>query len=718
MQIIVWLFIFCMFYSTKAYSAELNLIFAGTGGGSVNGDMSCTSGATCASKSFAAGEYVILLVSPNSSSTFSGWSGACTTVPCFFAMDGDKTVTATFSLAPKVKIGTNVFSDLQAAYDDTSTTTGAIIKLLEGEMPYTFTALKDISVTLVGGHNATYTTVNSATMIKSPMVIKAGTINIRGAIYVKPLTLAPNAVPIANAGIAQSVLIGTITTLDGSASSDADAELLTYSWSFASKPLGSSAELSSADVAKPTFTPDVAGSYVISLVVNDGKVNSIAANVKVTAVNSGGTLTTKIGTNDNSYVRGIVLQPDGKIVAAGNGRIVAGASTDFVLARYNKDGSLDTSFSGTGIVNTNIAGRIMSTEWVNGVALQTDGKIVVVGYSVTYMSDHYLLTLVRYNPDGSLDTDFNGNGKVTLDGNSRNLMGNSIAIQADGKILVAGSANCNDRYTAGYCTLLVRYNRDGSLDTSFSGTGAKIDSSTLGVMGMALQTDGKILVTGSNDYGNGLVFALARYNNDGTIDTSFSGDGIVTTEIGSDVGSSNWANSVALQPNGKILVAGVSHTNSTNNHFALVRYNQDGSLDTSFSNDGIVTTNISGSADSDYAYSIAVQPDGKILVAGESTYTRSNPEVFPGFIMGGNTDFALVRYNSDGSLDTSFSGDGKVTTDFSLLTDVGYCIALQSDGAIIVAGSSMAYSAGDALSSFALTRYTSDGSLDLTFNPK
>jgi len=193
---------------------------------------------------------------------------------------------------------------------------------------------------------------------------------------------------------------------------------------------------------------------------------------------------------------------------------------------------------------------------------------------------------------------------------------------------------------------------------------------------VALQPDGKIVVAG---YAGG-DFALARYNSDGALDTSFGSGGKVTTDFGGSYHPDGF--SVALQPDGKIVVAGYA-----GGDFALARYNSDGALDTSFGSGGKVTTDFGGS---DAGYSVALQPDGKIVVAGYA-----------------GLDFALARYNSDGALDTSFGTGGKVTTDFSGGRDVGYSVALQPDGKIVVAG----YAGVD----FALARYNSDGALDTSF---
>ncbi|MCP4309551.1 MAG: hypothetical protein GY788_32675, partial [bacterium] len=245
---------------------------------------------------------------------------------------------------------------------------------------------------------------------------------------------------------------------------------------------------------------------------------------------------------------------------------------------------------------------------------------------------------------------------------------------------------------------LVRYNADGTADTSFGG-GDGIVTTAIGpgddvAQSVTVQTDGKILVTGSSDNGADSDFTLIRYNADGTLDTSFGGTGIITTDITGP--SDEGAESVAVQSDGKILVAG-THDNGSDNVFALVRYNNDGTLDSSFGGgDGIVTTTFGLS--SHVAHSIALQPDGKILVAGQGDD-------------GTGPDFTLARYNTDGTLDISFgAGDGFVTTD-ALGYEGGYSLDLQSDGRILVAG--YTYSGG--YYQLMQVRYNTDGALDTTY---
>ena len=386
-----------------------------------------------------------------------------------------------------------------------------------------------------------------------------------------------------------------------------------------------------------------------------------------------GTATTPIGSGTEAGYE-MVVQDDGKILVAGFSN--NGSNNDFALTRYNTDGTLDTSFGGgDGIVTTPMGS---SNDAAYGITLQADGKILLAGYSFNGAYSEF--ALARYSADGTLDTSFSDDGKLTVDIGTYNDYGYSVAVQGDGKILLAGQS---DSTTSDFG--LLRYNSDGSPDDSFGGGDGIVTTDILSASDSAnsvtLQADGKILVSGKSNND----FAVVRYDVDGSLDFSFGGgDGIVITDIdgGTDVGKS-----LTVQPDGKILVAGQSY-NGSDFDFALVRYDADGLLDTSFSTDGKLTTDIG--LDNDYAHSVTVQADGKILMAGSS-----------------NDNFALIRYNANGTLDTSFNGTGKLTTDIGS-TDTGYSVTVQPDGKILVAGTS----GGD----FALLCYNSDGTLDTRFD--
>lgn len=359
-----------------------------------------------------------------------------------------------------------------------------------------------------------------------------------------------------------------------------------------------------------------------------------------------------------NYGYAIAIQSDGKIVVAGEA-----AWGDFALARYNLDGSLDTTFGDDGIVTTDFSG---DTDVGQAIYIQPDGKIIVVGK--TWGGSNYDFALARYNQDGSLDTTFGAEGLISTDFDNGYDIAHSVTLQADNKIVVAGKSSTaiNNDFA------LARYNPNGSLDITFSDDGwvtTDFASNDEEGYAVAIQSDGKIVVAGMAYIpGNYIDFALVRYNLDGSLDSSFDVDGWVTTDF---TGDADYGRAIAIQQDGKIVVAGYGGFGD----FVSARYNTNGSLDTTFGNAGRVTTDFGAS--SDYGYAMVLQPDGKIVVAGTANMDLTG------------SDFALARYNSNGSLDTSFHYDGKVTTDFNSIYDNGYAIALQQDGKIVVAGYTM-----------------------------
>ena len=349
-----------------------------------------------------------------------------------------------------------------------------------------------------------------------------------------------------------------------------------------------------------------------------------------TTFGTGGRVTTDFKGSwwDPDEANAVAIQSDGKIVAAGTAGV-----TDFALARYNTDGTLDTTFGTGGRVTTySSANTPISSAIASAVAIQSDGKIVVAGYA--YNSDQHIdanqydFALARYNTNGTLDSTFGSGGiVVTAVGPDVDYdYAYAVTIQTDGKIVAAGATGPRSNYGGTNDTFaLVRYNANGTLDTSF-GTGGKV-TTTIGTYSdayaVAIQTDGKIVATGYSYKGDYADFALARYNTDGTLDTSFGTDGMVTTAISANSNVDN-ARSVAIQTDGKIVAAGID----SSYNFALVRYNTDGTLDTTFGTGGMVTT-----TNYDKAYAVAIQSDGKIVAAGHG-YSSSSYY----------TDFVVVRY--------------------------------------------------------------------------
>jgi len=411
-----------------------------------------------------------------------------------------------------------------------------------------------------------------------------------------------------------------------------------------------------------------------------------------TSFDGDGVVTTSVG-GSSDQASSVAIQPDGKIVVAGT---VYGSSTSnqyrFGVVRYNADGSLDTSFSMDGKVVTNVVAG--GYQEATSVAIQPDGKIVVVGFTYAY-PDPFIT--VRYNSDGSLDTSFDTDGIATTFVGTYANRAAAVAIQSDGKIVVAGTATWSSP-SYYYQFLVLRYNDDGSLDTSFDADGIATTSVGTYSQGyaVAIQPDGKIVAVG---YGRDNDFAVVRYNSDGSLDNSFSADGMMTT----NVSGRDFARSVAIQDDGQIVVAGVTDPSYYGKYqFGVIRLNgSDGSLDTSFDSDGILATSVFG--DNDEANSVMVQSDGRIVVGG----LANNPVL-------GETDFALVRYNSDGTLDSAFDGDGKVTTNVSRIqySTEGYDVAVQNDGKIVMVGGLQQSSFWQ----FMVTRFNTDGSFDTSFD--
>src|SRR5438445_4125808 len=374
-------------------------------------------------------------------------------------------------------------------------------------------------------------------------------------------------------------------------------------------------------------------------------------------------------------------------------------------------GDLDVVFAG-GKATANFS---LGQSQVQALAVQADGKIIGAGQVGGNGSG---VALARWNRNGTLDPGFGSAGEVTTPlGSSGNSAARGVAIQADGKILVAGAAGPGGSQECG----LARYTPSGSLDATFGEPVSQIgpqppqplrSGSVLTNLGgnasatsVAVTPDGKIIVAGAvqpSPFSSASDFALVCYNVDGTLDTTFGTGGIVTTRLGDFDAAANTVlivpvgqvSNLPLQPY-KIVAAGHTSTSGGNFNFALVRYNADGTLDTTFNTTGMVTTNF-GQLDDIHA--AALQADGKIVAVG-STF------------IGSKVDLALARYNADGSLDTSFGAAGQVTTDLGGVNQSANGLVIQADGTLMVAG----VYAPNGPSNFFLARYTSSGTLDTTF---
>ena len=302
-------------------------------------------------------------------------------------------------------------------------------------------------------------------------------------------------------------------------------------------------------------------------------------------------------------------------------------------------------------------------------------------------------TLRSISQPGTLNTSFGSSGFVTINFGDLEDYGYAMAIQPDGKIIATGSSNSS---STDYAFSLARLNPDGSLDNLFGSGGKVVTSigiSASEIFAVAIQGDGKIVAAGysTQDFDLGTDFTLVRYNTDGTLDNSFGTGGIVITDLNI---SEDGIYSIAIQPDGKILATGPTRDLSNQiTSFGVVRYNSDGSLDNSFGNAGKLTTQFSGYQND--PYKVLIAPDNKIFVAGRS--------------FGSVTSIAIAKYNSSGSLDNSFGNSGIVYESINDL--IAVTALLQSDGKIVVGGPINENGTFD----FGLARFNSNGTPDNSF---
>jgi uncharacterized delta-60 repeat protein len=356
--------------------------------------------------------------------------------------------------------------------------------------------------------------------------------------------------------------------------------------------------------------------------------------------------------SDGNNVTAAAMQPDGKVVVAGH--CLSGTRTDFCLARFTLGGRLDSSFSGNGLLATNVSA---SDDFANAIALQADGKIVLAGQCGTNFC------VARYLPNGELDSSFSGNGLLTTTISFTN-KANAVAVQPDGKIIVAGECSeTSSLSNAEGC--VIRYTSTGDIDAGFPIAEALIGSAPSRVRAILLQPDGRFILVGDCSGLDDDGVCLHRRNTDGSFDltlNAFPQSGVLLKPV-----------AATIQPDGKFAVAAFKLSSA---RFVLALYNSDGSLDKSFAADGIAEADFTGTEDT--ANALALQPDRKLVVAGECQI----------FAAGLPTDMCIARFEAatkgyrECSLD--LDGDGKVlaTTDSLIHTR----IALGITGSAVVGG--------------------------------
>jgi uncharacterized delta-60 repeat protein len=365
---------------------------------------------------------------------------------------------------------------------------------------------------------------------------------------------------------------------------------------------------------------------------------------------------------------GIAVQSDNKVVAAGYALRLLGKAyaEDFAVARFNADGTLDESF-GTGGKVTTFLGNNYSVE-ARAIAVQPDGKIVVGGFGYTDFA------VVRYNANGSLDTSFNGTG-IARTGFEEPFFSNDViddlVLQPDGKIIVVGNASTPTPPSGTRLDFaVVRYNADGSLDETFNASGKlklTFGNGNAVARGVVLRTDGKIVIIGWTTQTHAL--GVARLNPDGSPDTTFDQDGKALISL---PGRQIYPWEVALQPDNKIIVPFQAYDAVAMSGFSLIRLNENGTLDQSFDGDGVTDAYFDNGGG--IAYDVAVQPDGKIVAAGNA-----------GVAVQSSANFAVARFNPNGSLDFTFGTGGKTISDF-FGNEAATSVAIAPDGKIVLGG--------------------------------
>jgi uncharacterized delta-60 repeat protein len=407
---------------------------------------------------------------------------------------------------------------------------------------------------------------------------------------------------------------------------------------------------------------------------------------------SAGMLTTDLR-RSTDIANAVAVQADGKLVVVGQTyRNNDYSDEDFVVVRYNIDGTVDNTFGSRGSVRTDFPGLAAVP---SSVVIQPDGKILVAGGAFPLFTFLGNFELVRYNPNGSLDTSFGSGGIVTTHFPAGSYAFD-VALQPDGKIVAAGTVfvGFDPGEMSNTDFALARYNPDGSPDTAF-GSGGQVMTDFVGMeddaFSVLMQPDGKIVAVGSaNSAATNYDFAAARYLANGAIDITFGASGRVTTDFGDQ--NFDRARSAALQSDGRIIAAGfaISHGGGVQN-FAIARYTATGVLDTTFSSDGITQIDFGNCCQS--ATRVLLQSDGKIIAAG-----GSNGE-------SGDDDFLVARLTPRGSLDRAFGISGTVRTSFGDLNGGANGAALQPDGKIVAAG--FQATSSNQFSNFALARYLS-----------
>jgi uncharacterized delta-60 repeat protein len=398
------------------------------------------------------------------------------------------------------------------------------------------------------------------------------------------------------------------------------------------------------------------------------------------------------------YAYAGAILSDGRILAAGrswvpnynSAGVDTGDSWEFTLSRFNADGTLDTMFGQGGVARTRIVGGTFLTDYATAMAIQSDGRIVLAGQSTAGLSATNATTafaLARFNADGSIDQSFGTNGTVRtkIAGGDNYDAASAVIIQPDGKIVAAGTSGTWSFYSQSWSHMqfaIARYNSDGTLDATFGPNGGTVRTPVSGGTGQsdyvysaARQDDGKIVLAGTSD-----GFAVARFDTSGNLDAGFGPSG-GTLRIITDSMTFAEGRSVMIQPDHKIVIAGTVQTKTSVGEFGAVRLNPDATLDSTFGVSGVADLHASRSTSYyDAGYCALMQPDGKIVVAGQAGDSLQHGS------------FGLARFTAGGSPDSTFGINGSIVNHIGDVSPVeansGRWIGIQLDGKLVIVGHS------------------------------
>jgi uncharacterized delta-60 repeat protein len=430
------------------------------------------------------------------------------------------------------------------------------------------------------------------------------------------------------------------------------------------------------NMQKPFYLLSIAFSFVSSVVFSQsGSLDS--------TFNEVGIVRTDVGIHTLDFLYAITIQPDQKIVAVGS--VNVGGNLDFAVIRYLADGSIDSDFGINGLAQIDFNN---GDDAGHAIVLQPDGKMVLAG--TTQLNSLADFAVARLNPDGTPDSTFGVAGIVISDLGSDYDYPNAVALQTNGKIIVAGRYNYSGFTGSDFA--MIRYKEDGEVDSTFGANGIVLTGihEEDEVKGIIIQPDGKIVLGGFASISAKGDYAMVRYLDNGQVDKSFGIGGKVTTDLAGQ-GRSDYETCVLQDKDGMIVLGGSANYNTIEgtSELGIVRYDKDGHLDQGFALHGIYILHL---GDNSQMQTILQQPDGKYLFAGKSD------------AVGFKNQWLLARVTNAGELDTSFGNQGYVATDMAGTYQVANAMALQIDSRIVVGGLNGDFANAD----FVLARYIAD----------